>query len=973
MSRLVVTDYENFANSKMQHLDYEVEDFQFYTWNITDWRNLEGEVTSPEFVAGGWRWRISLYPLGNDDNDVVSIYLEFADRYIAPNGWHSCAQFAFALWNPEEPTEFVYRGGYQRFTAEGSNWGYPRFCEHRKLFVPLENQTHSLIENDSSIIQKKETGYITLKNEGTTGYLNATLQLLFSLTNFRKAVYQIPTENDIQDKCVPLAIQNIFYQMQTSDSPVGTKELMKSFGWDSLNSFMQHDAHEFNNVLRNNLENKMEGCKTLDDSFMDYIKEETLKGNNKYHTENYGLQDATKRVIFESFPSILQLELKRFEYDVQNATANKINDRHEFPMEIDLQKYLSPEADRSKPYKYLLYGVLVHSGYYDRGYYYALIRPRKNDKWLKFNDDRVIPVTDKEVFESSYGGDGEFSSAYVLVYIRESDIDNILYPMLPEDIPEHLQRRLDKEKIKETEEQKLYLCAKVITPKILNLHQGYGIANFNNPQYPLSEVLQFKVLKTETYSAFKGKLATNFKIPTEQIRFWALANNNIRLIADNYLSLSMSRICTGMGLEQNEMKLYLEISHKPINDETWFPVGNTHVMIFIKYFDANTQYLEGLGHIYIQKQNKIDSIFPILCDKKEFPPHTPLRIYNEANFGLIEELSHLKNGDIICFQKDLAEINKIGRVHDIPSFYKSLSARIIVQFKPKFKDGRQQPEFELALDKEYTYDIVASHVAAYLSTDPLKLRFTYAHITFGTPGSVIKRETNIKLASMFPKRYQSLPASANILYYEILDFSIVELETKKFLKILWIGATLKEMNVINVLLPKNSIIDDVFREILLNLSLPELTNRVRLFEVTNCKNLKEYKSNDSIDNIQEDATLYAEEITQDEAERDINDKVVQVYHFTKRPSCTHGIPFKFVIKAGEIFSLTKLRLQARLGMNEKDFAEVKIAIVQEKPCIKTKYIIYDSMCIHIIFCLFKIIRIININRCYSIRPQFIIR
>ncbi|CAG8589347.1 42346_t:CDS:10 [Gigaspora margarita] len=798
MSRLVVTDYENFANRKMQHLDYEVEDFQFYTWNITGWRNLEGEVASPEFVAGGWRWRILLYPLGDNDNDVVSIYLEFADRYIAPNGWHSCAQFAFTLWNPEEPTEFVYSGGHQRFTTESSNWGYTRFCEHRKLFVPLENQTHSLIENDSCNItafvriikdptgflwhnfknynSKKETGYITLKNEGTTGYLNATLQLLFSLTNFRKAVYQIPTENDIQDKCVPLAIQNIFYQMQTSDSPVGTKELMKSFGWDSLNSFMQHDAHEFNNALRNNLENKMEGCKTLDDSFMDYIKEETLKGNNKYHTENYGLQDATKRVIFESFPSILQLQLKRFEYDVQNATANKINDRHEFPMEIDLQKYLSPEADRSKPYKYLLYGV--------------------------------IPVTDKEVFESSYGGDGKFSSAYVLVYIRESDIDNILYPMLPEDIPEHLQRRLDKEKIKEAEEQKLYLC--------------YGIANFNNPQYPLSEVLQFKVLKTETYSAFKDKLATNFKIPTEQIRFWALfTNNSIRLIADNYLSLSMSRICTGMGLEQNEMKLYLEISHKPINDE----------------------------------QNKIDSIFPILCDKKEFPPHTPLRIYNEANFVLIEELSHLKNGDIICFQKDLAEINKIGRVHDIPSFYKSLSARIIVQFKPKFKDGRQQPEFELALDKEYTYDI----------------------------------------------------------------------------------------NVINILLPKNSIIDDVFREILLNMSLPELTNRVRLFEVTNCKNLKEYKSNDPIDNIQEDATLYAEEITQDEVERDINDKVVQVYHFTKRPSCTHGIPFKFVIKAGEIFSLTKLRLQARLGMNEKDFAEVKIAIVQEKPCIKTKYIIYDNV------------------------------
>ncbi|RIB08233.1 hypothetical protein C2G38_2252143 [Gigaspora rosea] len=620
MSRLVVTDYKNFANSKMPHLGYEVEDFQFYTWNITGWSDLEGKVTSPEFVAGGWRWRILLYPFGNIDNDVVSIFLEIVDRNIAPNGWHSCAQFAFALWNPEDPNKFVYDENQTRSLIENDS------CNITAFVRIIKDPTGFLWHNFKNYDSKKATGYITLKNEGTTGYLNATLKTLFFLTYFRKAVYQIPTENDVQDKSVSLALQNIFYQMQMSDTSVGTKELMKSFGWDSLNSFMQHDAHEFNNVLRNNLENKMEntnvisklfagkiksyikcikvnyesshiqlnvkGCKTLDDSLKNYITEEKLKGNNKYHTENYGLQDAIKGVIFESFPSVLQLQLKRVEYNAQNATSNKIHDRLEFPMEIDLQKYLPQEADRSKPHKYLLYGVLVHSGCFDNGYYYALIRPRKNDKWLKFNDDRVIPVTDREVFESSYGGHGKFSSAYVLVYIRESDIDDVLSPMLPEDIPEHLQRRLDKQKMEEVEEQKLYLCAKVVTPKIMNLHQGYGIANFDNPQYPLSEVLQFKILKIETYGAFKDKLATNFDIPTKQIRFWALENNMIRLITDNYLSLPMSTICTRMGLGQNELKLYLEIAHKPINDETWFPVGYTHVIIFIKYFDANTQYLE---------------------------------------------------------------------------------------------------------------------------------------------------------------------------------------------------------------------------------------------------------------------------------------------------------------------------------------------------------------------------------------------
>ncbi|CAG8800353.1 9955_t:CDS:2, partial [Racocetra persica] len=238
---------------------------------------------------------------------------------------------------------------------------------------------------------------------------------------------------------------------------------------------------------------------------------------------------------------------------------------------------------------------------------------------------------------------------------------------------------------------------------------------------------------------------------------------------------------------------------------------------------------------------------------------------------------------------------------------------------------------------------VASHVAAYLNTDPLKLRFTSAHLTFGTPRTVIKRSANLSLISMLPVRYQS-PTSANIIYYEMLDFSIVELETMMFFKVYWLGSTLKEMEAIDILLPKKAIIDDFLEDILRKLSLPGPTSKIRLFEITNCKISNDYKGkfDSPIDKIPEHATLYAEEISQEEIEKSIYDKVVQVYHFTKNPSCTHGIPFKFVIKLGEFFSATKLRLQTRLGMNKNDFAEVKFAIVQEAAYTKPKYIVHDN-------------------------------
>ena len=67
--------------------------------------------------------------------------------------------------------------------------------------------------------------------------MNSLLQSLFCTRYFRKAgfqhyplwqtltyhqaVYQIPTEDDHPTESVPLALQRVFYHLQTSDQPVG--------------------------------------------------------------------------------------------------------------------------------------------------------------------------------------------------------------------------------------------------------------------------------------------------------------------------------------------------------------------------------------------------------------------------------------------------------------------------------------------------------------------------------------------------------------------------------------------------------------------------------------------------------------------------------------------------------------------------------------------------------------------------------
>ena len=98
---------------------------------------------------------------------------------------------------------------------------------------------------------KKETGFVGLKNQGATCYMNSLLQSLTHIPYFRKAVYHMPTtDGEDPEKSIPLSLQRIFYKLQYSDHSVSTKQLTKSFGWDTYDTFMQHDVQVNQATLR---------------------------------------------------------------------------------------------------------------------------------------------------------------------------------------------------------------------------------------------------------------------------------------------------------------------------------------------------------------------------------------------------------------------------------------------------------------------------------------------------------------------------------------------------------------------------------------------------------------------------------------------------------------------------------------------------------------------------------------------------
>jgi len=275
-------------------------------------------------------------------------------------------------------------------------------------------------------------------------------------------------------------------------------------------------------------------------------------------------------------------------------------------------------------------------------------------------------------------------------------------------------------------------------------------------------------------------------------------------------------------------------------------------------------------------------------------------------------------------------------------FYDFLQNRVLILFKPKFDEiDTEHPDFELMLSKKMNYDIMSTKVGDYLKHDPIKLRFTTTQ-TNGQPKHVIKRSLNQSISEIMTPTY--VTPSSTVILYELLDVSIVELETKRSLKIVWTGIHNKEEATHSFLLPKTSPVSDVSEHLRKQVTLsPGGTGRIRVFEVSkDGKTQKEYTHSEMIGNIPDPADLYAEEIPAEELEADDADKVISVFHFQKEVSRTHGVPFKFVVKPGEKFADTKKRLQARIGVSDKDFAKYRFALIQVATFKQPSYIEDDD-------------------------------
>lgn len=976
--------------------------FQF---RVKEFSKLKDTMLSSPCYVRNLPWKIMVMPRTSQAQDrqpqrSLGFFLQ-CNGESESTSWSCNAVAELRILSVREGQDPFTRKIQHLFYSKENDWGFSHFLSWNDVLDPEKGY----IKDDSITLEvwvsadaphgvswdsKKHTGYVGLKNQGATCYMNSLLQVLYFTSQLRMAVYKMPTESDDSTKSVALALQRVFHELQTSDKPVGTKKLTKSFGWETLDSFMQHDAQEFLRVLLDKLETKMKGtcvegviprlfegktlsyfkCKHVDytssrtetfydiqlnikgkkniyESFKDYVTVETLEGDNKYDAGEHGLQEADKGVLFQSFPPVLHLHLMRFQYDPITDSNVKINDRYEFPEKLNMDQFMQ-NSDPS-PATYVLHAVLVHSGDNHGGHYVVFINPKGDGRWCKFDDDVVSRCSKQEAIDHNFGGHEDdmnltvkhCTNAYMLVYIRESCLRTVLQEVTEEDIPQELIDRLQEEKRiemirrKERNEAHLYMCVQVVLEDAFSGHQGNDLYDPDKVCYRT-----FRVKKSATLQEFLEQVADSLKYPVEQIRPWPL---NLRTNQTNRPTL--------LDLETDLHKPLIEISD---NSNPWTVFMETvppdsglkaltafdkdsDVLLFFKYYDPRHKRLHYCGHHYMHISfNVPEELVPILNERAGLPQGTELALFEEIKPNLVEQLADLDRPLEKVLDElmdgDIIVFQRDDLVDDpsleLPSC-RDYFRDLFFRVEVTFCDKTvpSDPGFTMELSQRMNYDQMARAVAHRLDTDPYLLQFFKSQNYRDGPGNAVRCTYEGTLKDML---VCMKPRHPKKIFYQQLSIRINELENKKQFKCTWVGERMKE-EIELVLYPnKNGTVVDLLHEARKQVTLSENgSGKLRLVDVSSYKIGSTPSENMSLDALSTGGTrsYRIEEIPKEELHIAEDEMLISVAHFHKEIFSTFGIPFHFKIKEGERYSEVRDRIQKRLDVPDKEFEKYKFAIV----------------------------------------------
>ena len=368
----------------------------------------------------------------------------------------------------------------------------------------------------------------------------------------------------------------------------------------------------------------------------------------------------------------------------------------------------------------------------------------------------------------------------------------------------------------------------MVTEDNFKAHQGFDLTDWDPDEATDATPKVHRVLRTATVAGFAKTLAESQRLPPEQVRLWIMVNRQNKTIRPDQPfpdpEMTMDEAYSKYGGRDKSFRLFLERALQVEEGKPMWPdvqpsntTNNQAMLIFLKYFDAEAQTLKGAGHVYVKKQCKVAEVVPTILQLMGWshgssglsngltngtPSPPTLALYEEIKHSMIEPMkpkstlhqAEIQDGDIVCFQqipteKQALGIAQAGGYTDAREFYDYLLNRKTVSFSPKFPTENENEVFKLDLSRKMSYEQFSAKVGEHLKVDPTYIRFSTVNSATSKVKNLVKRNASQNLYQILSPQFGSYSNNSqrdDALYYEILDMSLSEMDTKKSLKIGWI-------------------------------------------------------------------------------------------------------------------------------------------------------------------------------------------
>jgi ubiquitin carboxyl-terminal hydrolase 7 len=231
----------------------------------------------------------------------------------------------------------------------------------------------------------------------------------------------------------------------------------------------------------------------------------------------------------------------------------------------------------------------------------------------------------------------------------------------------------------------------VATDESFRAHQGFDLVRWDEDPESGAHAKAYRVLRSTTISEFMSLVAKDMDTVPNLCRPWVMVNRQNRTVRPDQPidlpNMTLDEVAHKYGTKSSLVRLWIEQAEekdadgkaiwKKSNDAT----SPKTVLLFLKHFDIETQSLHGVGHFYVQGDDKIADVSSTILKMMNWPAGTPFKLYEvrpplrpfyllislkewqEIKQSMIEALkpkstfsgSEIQDGDIIAVQKSLSD------------------------------------------------------------------------------------------------------------------------------------------------------------------------------------------------------------------------------------------------------------------------------------------------------------------------------